>query len=236
MKWDILGLNKYESSVYETLVKHGIQSAFQISKNSRVPYGRIYDVLEELIKKSFIIIVPGTPKRYSIADPKIIADIVAKRKTEFLEMEKELSKLKKIYESGPEEAVILATGKKAWYDMVRILPDPKKEDYIIRYTSEFFPEWVRRIKQRISAGIPHYSLTRYDDETREAVQKWVKFDKTMRKYDNKGVAVWIVDDKAILIGLIKSNATLLIKDKAFIELMKDLFKDAYKNAEEIKLK
>ena len=233
MKWDILGLNRYESSVYETLVKHGIQSAFQISKNSKVPYGRIYDVLEELIKKSFIMIVPGVPKRYSIADPKIIAEIVANKKNEFSEMEKELSKLKRIYESGPEEAVLLASGKKAWYDMVRILPEPKKEDYIIRYTSEFFPEWVRRIKQRIKGGVRHYSLTRYDEETHDAVQKWIKFDKTMRKYNNKGVAVWIVDDKAILIGLIKSNATLLIKDKAFIDLMKNLFLDAYKNAEGI---
>jgi len=233
MKWSILGLNRYESSVYETLVKHGVSTAFSISKNSKVPYGKIYEVLEELIKKGLVRIVPGTPKRYSIADPKVVADIISEKKKEFAEAESELSHLKRIYESGPEEAIVVGRGKKAWYDMVRILPEPKKDDYIIRYTSEFFPEWVRRIKQRIKGGVHHYSLTRYDEETHDAVQKWIKFDKTMRKYNNKGVAVWIVDDKAILIGLIKSNATLLIKDKAFIELMKNLFLDAYKNAEEI---
>jgi sugar-specific transcriptional regulator TrmB len=232
MKWDILGLNKYESSIYETLVKHGASTAFQVSKNSKVPYGRIYDVLEELIKKNLVRIVPGMPKKYSIADPKIVADLIAKKKKEFAEAEKELSNLKKIYESGPEEAIIVGRGKQAWYQALREFK-PDKIDYAIKYTSEYHPEWVKRVISGLKRGTDSKVLTRYDPETEKDVKKWKKYVKIIKNYPNKGVAMAVYDG-VVVIGLIKSNATIVIKDKAFIELMKNLFRDAYKNAEEIR--
>jgi hypothetical protein len=44
----------------------------------------------------------------------------------------------------------------------------------------------------------------------------------------------VIKAALVVIGLIKSNATVIIKDRAFIEMMKNLFRDAYKDAEEIK--
>ena len=234
MDWKVLGLNRYESAVYGAIVKIGKGTASRIAKVSGVPYGRIYDVLDSLIAKNLIRVIPGKPRTYSIADPQIIEKIIKEREKEFEEVKKEIKKLKKIYENAPEEAVLVATGKRAWYELSRELRSPPRRfSYKIKYTAEYYPEWVREERQEIKKGINVKSLVRYDEETKENVKKWLKHTKSIRAYPNKGVAFWIADG-FVLIALIKSNATVLIRDKAFVDMMKHLFEDAYKNSEAIK--
>lgn len=234
MDWKILGLNKYESAVYNAIVKLGKGTAAKIAKTSGVPYGRIYDILESLVAKNMVRIIPGKPKTYSIADPSIIEREIRKREKDFEEVKKEIKKLKRIYAAAPEEAILVATGKRAWYELSRELKKPivKKFSYKIKYTAEYHPEWVRGEREEIKKGVDVRTLTRYDEETKAAVHKWLKHVKTIKEYPNKGVAFWIGDDFA-LIALIKSNATLLIRDRAFVDMMKRLFQDAYKNAKKI---
>ncbi|HLE05955.1 MAG TPA: helix-turn-helix domain-containing protein, partial [Candidatus Nanoarchaeia archaeon] len=64
-----LGLNKYESDAYVALVKLGSASAFNISKASSVPFGRIYDSLNVLEIKGLVEVVPTKPKKYKAVDP-----------------------------------------------------------------------------------------------------------------------------------------------------------------------
>ncbi|MCD6575650.1 MAG: helix-turn-helix domain-containing protein [Nanoarchaeota archaeon] len=233
-KWSVIGLNKYESAVYDAIVKIGKGTAARIAKTSGVPYGRIYDVLDSLISKNLVRIIPGKPRTYSIANPQIIEKMLKEKEKEFEEIEKEIKKLKRIYESAPEEAVLVATGKRAWYELVRELKSPpKKFSYKIRYTAEYHPEWVREERREIKKGVDVKAFVRYDEETKQNVKKWLKHTKNIRAYPNKGVAFWIADD-FVLIALIKSNATVLIRDKAFVDMLKHLFEDAYKNAKVIK--
>lgn len=234
MNWELLGLNKYEAAVYDTVVKLGKGTAAQIARTSRVPYGRIYDVLEALIAKNMLRIIPGKPKTYSIADPAIIEKEIAEKEKEFETVREEFKHLKRIYETTPEEAVLVATGKRAWYELVKEQDRHNKEfDYAIKNTAEYHPEWVRSVKTDLRRGINIKTLVRYDDETKENAKKWARHIRAIKKYPNKGVA-FSITDSSILIGLIKSNATVLIRDKAFIDMMKHLFEDAYKNAEIIR--
>lgn len=233
MKWNILGLNKYESAAYDAIVKLGRERAARIARVSGVPYGRIYDVLDSLISKNLVRIVPGKPRIYSIANPQIIEKMLKEKEKKFKEIGKEIKKLKKIYENSPEEAVLVATGKRAWYELIRELKDePKKFSYKLRYTAEYYPEWVKKEIEEIKRGVEVKILVRYDEKTKQNVKKWLRHTKEIKAYPNKGVALWIADD-FVLIALIKSNATVLIRDKAFISLMKKLFEDSYKNAKNI---
>ena len=43
-----------------------------------------------------------------------------------------------------------------------------------------------------------------------------------------------IKSKEVMIGLIKSNVTLLIRDKAFVEVMRRMFLATYEQAESIK--
>lgn len=60
-----VGLNKYETQAYLALLNFGSSTAFKISKKSSVPYGRIYDSLNELVYKGFVEVVPTKPKKYN---------------------------------------------------------------------------------------------------------------------------------------------------------------------------
>lgn len=50
-----IGLTDTESKVYLTLIKHGNTSGYEASKLSGVPRSKIYNTLESLVRKGFII-------------------------------------------------------------------------------------------------------------------------------------------------------------------------------------
>ena len=54
MDLSLLGLNLYETNAYKALILLGEATAAQTSKESEVPYGRIYDVLAALEQKGFV--------------------------------------------------------------------------------------------------------------------------------------------------------------------------------------
>ena len=47
------------------------------------------------------------------------------------------------------------------------------------------------------------------------------------------VRISIQDDEEVMLGLIKNNTTLLLRDKAFAKIMKKLFLEAYTKAKKI---
>jgi HTH-type transcriptional regulator, sugar sensing transcriptional regulator len=50
-----LGFTEYETSIYLTLVTEGALNAKELSKKSKVPYSRIYQILQSLIDKGFVL-------------------------------------------------------------------------------------------------------------------------------------------------------------------------------------
>jgi len=65
-----LGLNKYEERVYLTLIEEGISSAKNISDITGIPYGKVYEVMNNLSSKGFLIILPTKPMKFQAVSPK----------------------------------------------------------------------------------------------------------------------------------------------------------------------
>ena len=78
------------------------------------------------------------------------------------------------------------------------------------------------------------NLVKYGEETEKNIKKFSKAGLPQAKFPNEGVALSILDDEEVMIGLIKKNTTLLIRDEAFAKCMKRLFLAAYEDAEKIK--
>ena len=74
------GLNKYESSAYLSLLKGGVVEAGELSRNSKIPMGKIYEVLKTLEDLGFIEVQMSRPKRYRAIEPKIAFDNFYSRK------------------------------------------------------------------------------------------------------------------------------------------------------------
>jgi len=64
-----LGLTQNETKAYETLLHKGKSTAAELSKDSGVVYGRIYDVLASLESKGLIKIIPEKTKKFVPSDP-----------------------------------------------------------------------------------------------------------------------------------------------------------------------
>lgn len=69
-----LGLNEYEAKVYSTLVGLRKATARDIHEISRVPRGRIYEILHDLARKGFIGVEEGSPTCYYLLDPDEVID------------------------------------------------------------------------------------------------------------------------------------------------------------------
>jgi sugar-specific transcriptional regulator TrmB len=185
------------------------------------------------MNKSLAKVVPEETKKFVPCDPESLIHFIEEKESRLEKAKEKAKELKKFY--GEEKnPVTMAFGKVGFHKLVKELDTFNKYDYTIKWSAEFRPEWVRSTERgrKIKADVK--TLARYDKETKENLEKWLKIHPNIRKFDNEGIAIAIADDKEVLISLIKANVTLLIKNSAFSKLMRQLFLEAYKNAEEIK--
>ncbi|WP_440955354.1 TrmB family transcriptional regulator [Methanosarcina sp. Mfa9] len=96
-----IGLNRYESSVYLTLLKQDSMEASKLSHASKVPIGKIYEVLKALKNYELVEILPSRPQRYRAVDPERAFKLMYKRKEE--EVLNELKMLKETFDEIERE-------------------------------------------------------------------------------------------------------------------------------------
>jgi len=93
-----LGLTKYESLAYITLLKLGPSKATDITKESGIPHTRVYDVLSSLHRKGFVDVMHGSPRLYKPVNPEAVLEKIKEDfisdidslKVAFLELYKEV--------------------------------------------------------------------------------------------------------------------------------------------------
>ncbi len=92
-------LNEYESKVWISLLSKGISSVGEIAEISGVPRSRVYDVLESLEKRGFVIMKLGKPIKYIAVKPdEVIERIKANLLNEAKERIKIFDKIKETEE------------------------------------------------------------------------------------------------------------------------------------------
>ncbi len=232
--YEELGLTKSEGKVYEALIKFGKLGAGEISRESGVSYSKIYNVLDSLVSKGIVKVIPEKSKKFVPSGPEDLIKLIEEKQKKLEKAKEKANELKKFYESKEKNPVVMEIGRRGFYKIVKEMKDTEKYSHSIKYTCEPRPEWMRNAVKNIKKGIDSKTLTRYDKETEKDVKKWLKVKKQMRKIENEGIAFSVTDDEEVMIGLIKSNVTLLIKDTPFAKIMKKMFEETYKIAEEIK--
>jgi len=105
-----IGLNAYETAAYLSLLKLGVSEASAIYRDSEVPYGKIYSVLESLIGKGFVEVQASRPKKFRAVDPELALDTLFERKK--AEVERDLAVLKGSIEEAKEVLKAVPTQKR----------------------------------------------------------------------------------------------------------------------------
>jgi len=196
-----------------------------------VPYGRIYDILASLEEKGLVRTVPEKTKKYVASDPEKLHTIIDSKIKSLMEIDTKVKELKKVYEENEKEPVAVVKGKGNFYKIAKEIKEAEKYEYNIKYNFELHHEFIRGANDKITNRIEHKNIGRIDKETEKAIKEWKTIHKEIKPIENEGVAMSIVDDEEVMIALIKSNTTMLIRDKAFAKIMKQLFIKYYMNTE-----
>ncbi|MBU3913777.1 MAG: hypothetical protein KKB21_01725 [Nanoarchaeota archaeon] len=80
-----LGLSKYESAIYDALLRHGRSSADKISERSRVPITAVYPNLKSLVSKKLVQQILGDVSLFEAFPAEAALSYYVKRKEEDLE-------------------------------------------------------------------------------------------------------------------------------------------------------
>lgn len=229
-EYEELGLSGNEAKAYEALIEFGKLGAGELSARSGVSYSKIYVVLDKLVNKGLVKIIPEKSKKFVPSGPDELIKLIESRQKKLEQAKEKANELKKFYDIKEKNPVVMQVGRKGFYKIVKELKQGKTYSYSLKYTCEARPEWMRNAVRNKRLKIESKTLTRYDDETKKDVKKWLKVKKEIKQIENEGIAMSINDDEEVMISLIKSNVTLLIKDVPFAKLMRKMFLETYKNA------
>ena len=147
-----VGLTKNEAKAFKALLRLGKSSASIISKEAKVPYSRIYNILASLEHKGLVRVIPEKSKKFVPGDPAILKELIQKRKIELDETEKEIDKFKTVYEMQEKEPVQISKGKRNFYKTMKELPSAEKLEYNIKYYSDLSQSLLDRTRGRWRFG------------------------------------------------------------------------------------
>ena len=227
-----LGLSQYEQQAYASLLRLSKATASEISRDSGVVYGKIYEVLARLESKGLVVVIPDKTKLFVPGDPKELAKLVKKKQQALLTLENQVKDFQLQYTQREEEPVVLARGKKAWPKVLKLHREAKEFAYGVRSKVEIRPDTLRNLKRQLKHGIDARNLLNYRPVYQKNANRIAKLGGDTRKYSGSEVSLSITD-KEVLIILIQSNTNVLIRDKAFILLMKDMFEALHGKCERI---
>jgi sugar-specific transcriptional regulator TrmB len=111
----MLGLNTYEIRAYIALLSLGVAEANTITARTRIPRGRIYDVLNSLVANNLVESQDSRPKRFRAVAPKIALKNLAEQRNKELERKsRQLNRLVSEIESTMNEMMTSADSNVFW--------------------------------------------------------------------------------------------------------------------------
>ncbi len=187
-----LGLNEYESKAFHALSRYGAATPAVLSKDSGIPRARIYDVLDSLQLKGFIVKKPTRPVEYkALALDAVYKNLSQRRASEH---QQDLIELRSIALSlsstlemarhergGVAEDAVMLSGKHPIYAQLIQEAEKAKESVVIYST----PDGLKQKQAALSS--------KSDKMARKGVKVHYKASQTGRYavFDQKRVLLFL---------------------------------------------
>ncbi len=230
-----LGLNKYESEAYITLIKIGSTSAFNLSKESRVPFGRIYDSLNTLIMKGLVEMTPSKPKKYQAIEPEIALNgLVDEQFNNLLKIRSEIDEaIKKINKQEKTEVVSITTGKQNFAKRVIEHFNYNKEYWATSdglQLEEWYPSIKRQFSIKNKEAKNRFILINKSKTKPERIKKIKKAGVNIKDYPLENIRILVSDEELVTISIQEPKrewVNIHIKNKSLGKAMTKLLKTAW---------
>jgi len=175
---EALGLTAYEAKALDHLVRHGDRTGPALSRETGIPFGRVYDTLNALVERGLATSRPGRPRIFSAAAPTSIPGrLLATNKRRLQEEERDLG----------QQAAALES------QMGRLAPRkaPGSQLYGVRLgedaARQFLVEATHEAKARVDAYLAFEHIRDDDlaifDAFRQAVARGVRTRILLRRKD-----------------------------------------------------
>lgn len=239
-----LNLTQYEIKAYLALLKVEAVTAYQLGNLSKVPSGRIYDVVESLVAKGLVSVLPGTPRLIKAIDPKIgLKALLLHKNREWAEkyagLQTIISKLEKKEE---EDTVSLSRGEDVYYqNIVDIYTKAKKELFII--AGPLIPhlrdvDLITPTKMLLKKKVDNRMIVPVDKENIEGAKKLINLGVKLRDYQlKKNLRLHIVDCKFAMLTIIgkpeKERTIIKINQEESVQSLREMFLALWEKSKEL---
>lgn len=247
-----IGLNKYEASAYRTLLDSSHLTASELSKLGKIPHGRIYAILDSLVRKGFCYTLPGSVKKFKAIEPKIaMASLITEERKSIEIREERMLKLAEKLESvtnpesgdgsSPLDCIEVLTTRSSMFERAWQLG--RETEHVIRafnkrpYTMPRNFDEPEKVTAPVTEIINRIDSVRglweIEEDNLENFIKWIShFEKAgedVRVCESLPVKMFIYDTKAVLCGLHNMQGgkdlftTLIVKQPEMTLAMVELF-------------
>ena len=233
-----IGLTNGETKVYLSLTKLGESTVGPIAKEADVSLSKIYEILENLIKKGLVsYIVKNNTKYFLSTDPERIIDYLEEKKKDITNSENQIKEILPSLKAQKEknEEKTKATlyeglrGIKSFYESVLRNSKSKEEILVIglpKYAAKryegYFLDWNKR---RAKKGIKIKLIFNHD--AKELGKKREKIKLTEARYLTKELTTpaWILiyNQGVATIHLTQDPICTFIKDSEVVKSYKNFF-------------
>jgi len=242
-----IGLTGYEIRVFLTLLKFGSLNARMVSDKSKVPYGRIYDTVNELRRKGLISVIQGKIKLYKVVDPNItIKNILEERKKLLTELQEKIDEeTKKIKIEKPEEKLeeklTITSGRKSILNTVMNFFDTAKKEVLSITTYEVSPSFLRHVFRAIKRGVKAKTIvTLVSEKNLALIKEGMKRGDKLKYYLVPGLRLAIVDKEKAIVSVVnplnkEDRVNIMIDSKDFADSLANYHDLLWEKAMDIKI-
>ena len=240
-----IGLTKGESKVYLTLLKIGETTTGKIIEEAQISAGKVYQILDKLIKKGLgSYIVKNKTKYFSASHPNRILDLLYEKEEEIKNKEEEIRQilpdLIKTYEleRKSNETTLFKGLKGIQTAIFELLDNSREEIYAMGITTskdeKFNILWEKWHKEREKRKIKCKCLFSEINKEYPKKLKKIKFTeiKTIAGITPSAITI---SKEYVLIQTYKEDVEcLLIKNENITQSFKTFFKTMWDSAKTIK--
>ena len=245
-----LGLNDYEEKVYLTLIVEGVSTAKNVTDITGIPYGKVYEVLNSLSSKGFLLVLPTKPMKYRAISPKEVAINIKKDIQEkfekienYINKELEPAFTKTKSYSDSKSIFWIVNGRANINKKVEELINKSKKEIKILLSENGIKRLVFFIDLLNEANKRNVKILISGNVTKDNVEdiKDLNFCKVKHNYnvgnhiflfDNKECLVVdpVLDDENLIYG---RDLGALFTGGSFVDLFKCLFDTTMNNSQEL---
>ena len=251
------GLSLREARIYLALLEKSNFTATEIAKVSGIPRQKIYEILDNLIKKGVCVEKVGKINRYKATEPEsVFQGLIEKYKNDFEIKLKEKEKL----------ALVLADDLSPLYEKNRVRVDPLEYIEILKDKKQIHKRWISIQSEAekeilaftkapyttsftdnvdeefntIKRGVTIRSIYEYKDIIKEEVVKaisfWVSAGEEARVIKELPMKMVIFDERITMfalndpVSLKPSITTMIITHPSFAKALKYVFESIWGKA------